>query len=143
MFHKLSLMLHKSWSYICSHQHGISPFSKTSSKNSKYLRKGYRENPDFFLIELPIALPIELPIELPIGLPIELPIELLIKLLIKLPIELRIELPIELPIETWLGAKRAETKLVSAWPLAPIHPNPTSRAGGKDDVSLEQTPSNQ
>ena len=29
-FHKLSLMLHKSWSYIPSRQYGISPFWKTN-----------------------------------------------------------------------------------------------------------------
>ena len=44
MFHKLSLMLHKSWSCICYRQYGISPFSSTSLKKSKYLRKGYRGN---------------------------------------------------------------------------------------------------
>ena len=38
MFHKLSLMLHKSWSYIPSRQYGTSPFFKTSLKKNIFER---------------------------------------------------------------------------------------------------------
>ena len=61
-----------SFSYEPSRQYGISTFSKTIIIKSKYLSKGYRGNPDFLCIVLPIELPIVLPIALPIVLPIVL-----------------------------------------------------------------------
>ena len=48
MFHKLSLILDKSWSYIPSRQYGTSPFSETSLTHMEISSKGVSGKSDLF-----------------------------------------------------------------------------------------------